>query len=185
MKGKPYRRDAIFQDEFREDLRYWVATNRKTALHVLDLYRESKMTTATETLTIQIPVQAADRLRRVAEIAQRPIDEVVADTLKSTLPPLLDDLPPAFQADLAQLETWSNEALRQQVFAKLDPKKLKRYDRLLEKNQTGLLTATEERELNNLRTNADQLMFRKAYAALLLKWRGELFPTLADLEAAR
>lgn len=31
------RRDAVFQDEFREDLRYWVETDRRTALRVLTL----------------------------------------------------------------------------------------------------------------------------------------------------
>ncbi|HWO89879.1 MAG TPA: Txe/YoeB family addiction module toxin [Gemmatimonadales bacterium] len=31
------RRYAVLQDEFLEDLRYWVDTNRKTALRVLDL----------------------------------------------------------------------------------------------------------------------------------------------------
>ena len=31
------RRDAIFQPEFREDLKYWVRTNRKIALRALDL----------------------------------------------------------------------------------------------------------------------------------------------------
>lgn len=30
-------RDAVFHPEFREDLRYWVATDRKTALRALDL----------------------------------------------------------------------------------------------------------------------------------------------------
>ena len=30
-------RDAVFQPEFREDLRYWVATDRRVALRVLDL----------------------------------------------------------------------------------------------------------------------------------------------------
>ena len=30
-------RVAIFQPEFREDLRYWISTDRKTALRVLDL----------------------------------------------------------------------------------------------------------------------------------------------------
>jgi toxin YoeB len=29
--------DAVFQPEFLDDLRYWVETNRKTALRVLDL----------------------------------------------------------------------------------------------------------------------------------------------------
>lgn len=33
----PQRRDAVFQPEFREDLRYWVDTNRKTALRLLAL----------------------------------------------------------------------------------------------------------------------------------------------------
>lgn len=31
------KRVAVIQDECREDLRYWVDTNRKTALRVLDL----------------------------------------------------------------------------------------------------------------------------------------------------
>lgn len=30
-------RDAVFQPEFREDLRHWVATDRRVALRVLDL----------------------------------------------------------------------------------------------------------------------------------------------------
>lgn len=30
-------RVAVLQDECREDLRYWVATNRKTAIRLLDL----------------------------------------------------------------------------------------------------------------------------------------------------
>ena len=31
------QRDAVFHPEFREDLRYWVETKRRTALRVLDL----------------------------------------------------------------------------------------------------------------------------------------------------
>ena len=31
------KRQAVFHAEFREDLRYWVRTDRKTALRVLDL----------------------------------------------------------------------------------------------------------------------------------------------------
>jgi toxin YoeB len=33
----PRRRSAVVQNECLEDLRFWVATNRKTALRVLDL----------------------------------------------------------------------------------------------------------------------------------------------------
>lgn len=37
MKAKALHRDAIFQPEFREDLRYWVETDRRRALRVLEL----------------------------------------------------------------------------------------------------------------------------------------------------
>ena len=33
----PGQRDAVFQPEFRDDLRYWVETERRTALRVLAL----------------------------------------------------------------------------------------------------------------------------------------------------
>jgi toxin YoeB len=35
--ARPVEREAVFQPEFREDLRYWVRTDRKVALHILDL----------------------------------------------------------------------------------------------------------------------------------------------------
>ena len=34
---KRKEREAVFQPEFREDLRYWVRTDRKVALRALDL----------------------------------------------------------------------------------------------------------------------------------------------------
>jgi toxin YoeB len=33
-------RDAVFQPEFREDLRYWVENDRRVALRVFDLVEE-------------------------------------------------------------------------------------------------------------------------------------------------
>ncbi len=35
--GKDQSRQAVFQPEFREDLQYWVKTNRKTAIRVFEL----------------------------------------------------------------------------------------------------------------------------------------------------
>jgi toxin YoeB len=34
---KAAERDAVFQPEFREDLRYWVENDRRVALRVIDL----------------------------------------------------------------------------------------------------------------------------------------------------
>jgi toxin YoeB len=36
-QGKKKEREAVFQPEFREDLRYWVETDRKVALRAFDL----------------------------------------------------------------------------------------------------------------------------------------------------
>lgn len=141
------------------------------------------MTVATELVTIRLPTQAVNRLRRVAAIAHRPIDDVIAETLQSTLPPLLDELPATFQPLLAQLESWSSEALRHQLYTTVDDERLERYDELLERNARGTLSTEEQQELSALRRQNDLLMFQKAYAALLLKWRGEHVPTLAELEA--
>jgi len=141
------------------------------------------MTIPTETLTIHLPVAAARRLHRVAEISRRPVDEVIAQTLQSNLPPLLEDMPLAFQEDLAALEGLPTPALWQQMRAGLDPESLARYDTLLAANAAGTLDEAGREELARLRTEADRLMFRKAYAAVLLKWRGEHVPTLAELES--
>jgi toxin YoeB len=36
-KEPPASRATVFQDEFREDLRYWIETDRRVALKVMDL----------------------------------------------------------------------------------------------------------------------------------------------------
>jgi hypothetical protein len=46
------------------------------------------------------------------------------------------------------------------------------------------LNKAEQVEWEALQLEADSLMFRKAYAALLLKWRGERIPAVADLGAS-
>ena len=142
------------------------------------------MNRVTETLTVNLPVAAVRRLQRVAEIARRPVDEVVTETLQSSLPPLLEDVPEAFRQDLAKLETLTTAELWQQLHAHMDPTNIERYDALLAANAAGTITPQEREELQELREAADLLMFCKAYAAVLLKWRGERVPTLDELEAA-
>jgi hypothetical protein len=52
------------------------------------------MSSLTETLTIHLPEFVARRLRRVAEIARRPVDEVAVETLCASLPPCWRTFPP-------------------------------------------------------------------------------------------
>ena len=55
------------------------------------------------------------------------------------------------------------------------------YETLLEKNQERELTASEKTRLNTLRREADVLMLRKGYAAVLLKLRGYQPPAVDQL----
>jgi len=139
--------------------------------------------TTTEALTIHLPASAVHRLRRVAEMTRRSVDEVVAETLCASLPPLLEDVPPAFQAALSHLETLSSEALRAQMQETLSAENVARYETLKASRAKRPLTVAEQQEWETIRFAADSLMFRRAYAALLLKWRGEHIPTLAEFEA--
>jgi hypothetical protein len=151
---------------------------------ILSIRRYTAMSITTETLTIHLPESAARRLCRVAEIAGRPVDKVAAETLCAGLPPLLEDVPPAFQADLARLETLPSEEVREQMRAILPPEDVTRYESLKATHEERSLNDTEQQEWETLRLEADRLMFRRAYAALLLKWRGEHVPTLADIETS-
>jgi len=35
--GKKIKRDSVFQPEFREDLKYWIKTDRKIAIRIIDI----------------------------------------------------------------------------------------------------------------------------------------------------
>ena len=35
--ARPHEREAVFVEEFREDLQFWVKTDRRTALRILEL----------------------------------------------------------------------------------------------------------------------------------------------------
>ena len=37
VSDSPTQRTTVFQDEFREDLRFWIDTNRRVALRIMDL----------------------------------------------------------------------------------------------------------------------------------------------------
>jgi len=143
------------------------------------------MTVAAETLTVHLPAAAMERLRRVSQIARRPIDTLVADTLEASLPPLLESVPAPYHAQLAALESLSSTELRSHLLAQLDPDTIDRYDLLLERNSAGILDVQENAELDGLREKADLLMYRKAYAALILKWRGEYVPSPTTLQATQ
>lgn len=87
-------------------------------------------------------------------------------------PPDRNDVPVEFKADLAQLDTMSDEALLTLMQEHKTIADFDRYDELLELKSDRSLLPIEMDELRWLRKESDLFMLRKAQAAVLLKWRG-------------
>lgn len=112
------------------------------------------------------------QIELLAKMQHRSVEVVADETLKRLLLPEVDNVPPRFQADLQQLALMSTDMLWRLSRVDLEDDKADLYETLLELNQERKLSAAEQDQLDSLREEADLLMFRRAYALLLLKRRG-------------
>jgi hypothetical protein len=135
------------------------------------------------TIAIQLPEAVYRRLERLAELTQRPLESLVVQTLSSSIPPLPDDLPDEMRTELIVLEHLDDGSLWEVARSEFTPEQQEQANELQDKRRLGTLTASESQTLAHLHQQADMLMLRKAYAYVLLKWRGHRLPTLAELEA--
>ncbi|HLY29913.1 MAG TPA: hypothetical protein VKQ36_02685 [Ktedonobacterales bacterium] len=125
-----------------------------------------------ETITITMPDALYHRLERVAELTHQPLEGVIMKTLSATLPLLPDDLPPATRDALQALESLDDEMLQEQARATLPTGQYKQLTALRDKRRDGTLSPKDEEKLEQLLQAADLLTLKKAYATVLLKWRG-------------
>ncbi len=128
---------------------------------------------ATDTITIHLPDDLHQRLERLAHLTGQPVEGLIVRTLSSNLPPLPEDLSPATRDALQALERLDNTELLQLTYAKLPDDQYEQLTMLREQRREGELTPKEEAALNRLIEAADLLTLQKAYAAVLLKWRGQ------------
>ncbi|MCP4107305.1 MAG: hypothetical protein GY749_17475 [Desulfobacteraceae bacterium] len=126
----------------------------------------------TQSLTLHLPENIYRRLQLMAKTTHQPLEEIAFQSIQGNLPPLSDDIPPEWRGDLAELQYLSDAALWTVARESLPEKQWDRHQKLLEQNQTGTLTETEQDELDNLRTVTDRFVFRRSYTLALLRWRG-------------
>src|SRR5215813_2907441 len=93
-----------------------------------------------QTINIQLPDTIYQRLQRVAEAMNQPIEEVVFQTIRGNLPPSLEDLSPELRRVVADLQRLSDEELWAIATAPLPPQQWRRHQRLLRKAQDGTLS---------------------------------------------
>jgi len=133
-----------------------------------------------QTVTLELPQTIYLPARRMAEVTNRSLEDLLVSALKASLPPL-DGLPSELIEDLVELESLDDESLRQVMVSKVPTAQQRELDRLLRKNQAGTLTEQERQKLDRLQREADRVMLRKARAAVLLRFRGHRLPTLEEL----
>jgi len=135
----------------------------------------------THAITIQLSDTLFDQLQRTAELTQRPLDLLVTQSLTQTITPLMEDIPADYQRDVYPLLEMDEKALMTQTQAVFPAEQWAEYEALLAKKKEQPLTNLERARLDRLRRQADVLMLRKGYAALLLKRRGQRPPTVDEL----
>ena len=129
-----------------------------------------------ESVTLEVPERIYRRLENTAEAMRRSIEEIMLHSLDVGSPPVWDDVPAEYQAELASLDRLEDDALQQISRSAKNSEQMKRYDELLSRNQDSALSTNEKIELQNLRQEAELFMLRKAHAAALLRWRGHTVP---------
>lgn len=129
-------------------------------------------------VTVELPLPLFRFLARLAEQTDQPLEKLVAQSVAGNLPPSVDNMPEEVQAGLLALQWLPIEELELIAHEQVAEKQQKRHLHLLEK---GNLSAEEQRELADLRRQADLLMLRKAYAWAVLRWRGHPIPRLGEI----
>ena len=131
-------------------------------------------------VTLNLSDTIYHRMQQVAVALNRPLEEIVLQSIQGNLPPVLADLPPDLQPDLRALQSKSDQALWKVAKTQVLATQWKRHQELLEKRETEDLSPDEATELVTLRQLVDDLVMRRSYALALLKWRGHaITPLLA------
>ena len=125
-----------------------------------------------KSVTLDLPEALYLRLQQAATGMHQSLAEVLIRAVQVGSPPSWEDAPAAFQGDLSALDRLDDQSLWRIARRTQLEQDWTRYQAILDKNAEGVITASERVELEQLRTEADRFMLRRAHAAALLRWRG-------------
>jgi len=135
-------------------------------------------------VTVQVPPSVYRLAQKTSQAVSRSVEQILADVI-SAASPVTEDLPAALQVELDVLAQMNDDDLLKIARSIFPTGQRRKYDRLLEKNSAGRLTAAEREQLQDLRVESERLMLRKAHAYTLLKWRGHTLPALNQISRPR
>ncbi len=135
----------------------------------------------TQRITIELPESIVHRFVQMAEATHQPLEDLIAQSVVSNLPPSAENAPLDLRAELMEMQVLSVDELLAIAQTQASAIQHKNHVQLLEKNQAEGLSAEDQRDLTKLRQTADRLMLRKAYAWAILRWKGHRTPPLQEL----
>lgn len=125
----------------------------------------------TQAVTIHLPNTFYERMRRAAQMQQRPLEKLVLDAV-ITGTPLLNDLPPELADEMTAVVLLNDAALWRVARRTLSPGNQEQLDTLLQKKGRGELLSEEQKVLDELLAEYEHTMLTRAHAAVLLQQRG-------------
>ena len=111
-------------------------------------------------IEIDLPNSIYNQLKAIADSSSWTFDEVILQTIRNGLPPLLGKVPHTFHQELLELNRLTDRDLWRVVEGKLPP--------------SDVDTSKEEYR------QADFDLLRRTYALSVLKWRGHPIPEPYD-----
>jgi hypothetical protein len=124
-----------------------------------------------QTVSVELPEPIFRRLRHIAELTQRSVEEVLATTIDAALPQT-PGVPVEVADDLAALALLSDAALWSAAESTLAPEDQRRLKQLTQDGESRQLSEAEEAELAQLIDAYDRAVLRRAKALALLAQRG-------------
>lgn len=126
---------------------------------------------STQNITLTLPDSLMRRAQQAARTLQRPLEEMLTDTLVAALPDL-EDAPLDMQAELAQM-AWLNEpSLWAIAHSEITASQQETLQTLTDLQSQRVLTQDEQALLEELRREYGRVTLRKARAFALLSLRG-------------
>jgi hypothetical protein len=124
-----------------------------------------------QTISVELPEPIFRRLRYVADMTHRSVEDVLATTVDAALPPT-PGVPTDVADDLAALAVFSDTALWAAAETGLSPEHQSRLTQLSWDGEARVLTDAETAELTHLIDAYDRAVLRRAKALAILAQRG-------------
>ena len=130
------------------------------------------------TIAVHIPEALFHKLKRVADLTHRSVEDVTVTSLEAVLPSV-QNLPPDIANELAAMHLFSDDALWAATAPSFSPTEEYRLNQLNAAAEERDLTPAEEAEQQSLITAYHRSVLRRAKALAILAQRGHRVPITA------